>query len=464
MKLYRFFTKEDITPYSKIEFKDFNLIQQESSEKLGHDYITYTIPEFWDQDILKCMHENNIFISNISKTLPNENEKNIPKIIQRKQDKIVNTHNTNSENDLREVFDRIAGSLSYDGLKSNYFKSKDDAIIFFDELRYLLINQLISPQFYSWDKIGCSWAYGLEEEKNKTTPKLTKNSFTDDLGNSISKKVLNNLIIFCNRTDAFNLAAFQYAIKLWSIVIDIHNNEHNRRNVISEKIIERVLNRERIRMPDRRKGYTQKALVGGHKVYIRTGEYDDGSLGEIFVDMHKEGAAFRSLMNNFAIAVSIGLQYGVPLEEYVDAFTFTRFEPAGKVEGNSSIRMATSILDYIFRELAVSYLGRYELGHVDSWDTLPDSLGAGKIRDKKASEIDESKVSRGFIRASNISYINPSSKKIIEDQQIDKAVIKDGNFGNSKDEIQYEGDACKVCGNFTLQRTGIKIKCQTCGS
>src|SRR5262249_12447029 len=104
----------------------------------------------------------------------------------------------------------------------------------------------------------------------------------------------------------------------------------------------------RERLPDRRTGYIQKAVVGGHKVYLHTGEYDDGRLGEIFLDMHKEGAAFRSLMNNFAIAVSVGLQYGVPLEEFVEAFTFTRFEPAGLVRGNAAIKNATSILDYIF--------------------------------------------------------------------------------------------------------------------
>jgi len=127
---------------------------------------------------------------------------------------------------------------------------------------------------------------------------------------------------------------------------------------LSEKIVEKVVERivvmrEREKMPDRRKGYTQKAVVGGHKVYLRTGEYDDGRLGEIFIDMHKEGAAFRAMMNNFAIAVSLGLQYGVPLEEYVDAFTFTRFEPSGPVQGNDTIKYATSILDYVFRELAV---------------------------------------------------------------------------------------------------------------
>ncbi|MBI1272742.1 MAG: vitamin B12-dependent ribonucleotide reductase [Alphaproteobacteria bacterium] len=133
----------------------------------------------------------------------------------------------------------------------------------------------------------------------------------------------------------------------------------------------------RARMPDRRKGYTQKAIIGGHKVYLRTGEYEEGGIGEIFIDMHKEGAAFRSLMNNFAIAVSLGLQYGVPLEDFVEAFTFTRFEPAGVVEGNETIKMATSVLDYVFRELAISYLGRQDLANVKPHDLLPDALGRG---------------------------------------------------------------------------------------
>ena len=132
---------------------------------------------------------------------------------------------------------------------------------------------------------------------------------------------------------------------------------------IAEKIVYRYIAKRR-RMPQRRSGYTQKATIGGHKVYLRTGEYEGGQLGEIFIDMHKEGAAFRSLMNNFAIAISLGLQHGVPLEEFVEAFTFTRFEPNGPVVGHDNIKMATSILDYIFRELAVSYLGRYDLAHV----------------------------------------------------------------------------------------------------
>ena len=117
-------------------------------------------------------------------------------------------------------------------------------------------------------------------------------------------------------------------------------------------------------LPNRRCGFTQKSKIGGHKVYLRTGEYEDGSLGEIFIDMHKEGAAFRCLMNNFAIAVSLGLQHGTPLEEYTDAFTFTKFEPSGVVQGSECIKMSSSIVDYIFRELAVYYSGRGDLAHV----------------------------------------------------------------------------------------------------
>ncbi len=156
---------------------------------------------------------------------------------------------------------------------------------------------------------------------------------------------------------------------------------------VVEKVVERIIEiRSRERMPDRRKGYTQKAVVGGHKLYLRTGEYDDGRLGEIFIDMHKEGAALRSLLNNFAIAVSLGLQYGVPLDEYVDAFTFTRFEPSGPVQGNDTIKYATSILDYVFRELAVSYMERFDLAHVDPSGEGFDALGKGVAEGKQAPE------------------------------------------------------------------------------
>ncbi|MEM8751010.1 MAG: vitamin B12-dependent ribonucleotide reductase [Pseudomonadota bacterium] len=173
---------------------------------------------------------------------------------------------------------------------------------------------------------------------------------------------------------------------------------------VTEKIVERIIEVERQqareKLPNRRKGYTQKANVGGHKVYLRTGEFDDGRLGEIFIDMHKEGAAFRAMMNNFAIAISLGLQYGVPLEEYVEAFTFTKFEPAGLVMGNDAIKNATSILDYTFRELAISYLGRHDLGHVDTSDFAATALGKG-VQDGK-TEI----VSRGLTRGHKLAVVD----------------------------------------------------------
>ncbi|HJW41177.1 MAG TPA: hypothetical protein VJ476_08110, partial [Rhizomicrobium sp.] len=166
---------------------------------------------------------------------------------------------------------------------------------------------------------------------------------------------------------------------------------------IVERVIERVRERDREKLPQRRKGYTQKAIVGGHKVYLRTGEYEDGRIGEIFIDMHKDGAAFRSLMDAFAIAISMGLQYGVPLDEFVDAFTFTRFEPAGMVIGNDSIKNATSILDYIFRELAVSYLGRNDLAHVQPEGD--EDVGVGTDEgDERTNEVVRRVVSPGFVR------------------------------------------------------------------
>ncbi len=173
---------------------------------------------------------------------------------------------------------------------------------------------------------------------------------------------------------------------------------------IVEKIVERVVEvRKREKLPNRRKGYTQKAVVGGHKVYLRTGEMDDGTLGEIFIDMHKEGAAFRAMMNNFAIAISLGLQYGVPLDEYVEAFTFTKFEPAGIVMGNDAIKNATSILDYVFRELAVSYLDRHDLAHVDTSDFGSTALGKG-VKEGSAEV-----VSRGLMRGSKLQVVDKSS-------------------------------------------------------
>ena len=260
--------------------------------------------------------------------------------------------------------------------------------------------------------------------------------------------------------------------------------------VVAERIVERVIEkvierRQRTRLPQRRKGYTQKAIVGGHKVYLRTGEYEDGQIGEIFIDMHKEGAAFRSLMNNFAIAISIGLQYGVPLEEFVEAFTFTRFEPSGMVEGNDTIKMATSVLDYIFRELAISYLGRNDLAHVDPADNLPDAMGKGasqsELPDRGALAESIRKVtSTGYVRSNLLVYPGGQAKEATASLQAVElsvqgqaatalAVIEQGTGNVRLQRIRearmkgYEGDNCDACGNFTLVRNGTCLKCDTCG-
>lgn len=212
---------------------------------------------------------------------------------------------------------------------------------------------------------------------------------------------------------------------------------------------------KRRRLPERRKGYIQKSVVGGHKVYLHTGEYDDGELGEIFIDLHKEGAAFRSLMNNFAISISIGLQYGVPLEEYVDAFLFTRFEPAGEVKGNETIRHATSILDYIFRELAVSYLGRGDLAQVDPFDARGDGLSKKAIDAESAARL----ISRGFSRGAspdNLVMLRPKTtvENIRDRREPKTAPVKPAMTG-------YRSEPCAACGHFTVELTGV---CAACGA
>jgi ribonucleoside-diphosphate reductase alpha chain len=184
-------------------------------------------------------------------------------------------------------------------------------------------------------------------------------------------------------------------------------------------------------LPAKRFGYTQKVKIGSHSIFLRTGQYEDGSLGEIFLDMHKEGAAFRSLLNSFAIAVSLGLQYGVPLEEYVDAFTFTRFEPNGIVSGHDNIKMSTSVLDFIFRDLALSYLGRTDLVQVRPDDLIATSTNANGSK----------------------SGANGNGGHDMVDSEVHVARMKG-----------YEGDPCPVCGNFTLVRGGTCLRCETCGS
>jgi len=281
---------------------------------------------------------------------------------------------------------------------------------------------------------------------------------------------------------------------------------NERTQVVAEKIVERVVAREREKMPQRRKGYTQKAIVGGHKVYVRTGEYDDGRLGEIFIDMHKEGAAFRAMMNNFAIAISLGLQYGVPLDEFVEAFTFTRFEPAGMVMGNDSIKNATSILDYVFRELAVSYLDRTDLAHVTP-DYGSTTVGPGVQEDKGGSPVPAGQfVSKGLTRgrvskdtklmlvpdaaetgASPVRAMQTTAATALRtatalkpDEQAHTETLvepeaeiadtapaakKDTNTLRAEAQMKgYVGESCPECQNFTLVRNGTCLKCDTCGS
>lgn len=240
---------------------------------------------------------------------------------------------------------------------------------------------------------------------------------------------------------------------------------------VAEKVIEKVVEKvihasQRRKLPARRDGYTQKASVGGHKIYLRTGNYEDGTLGEIFIDMHKEGAAFRSLMHSFAMSISIGLQYGVPLEEYVEAFTFTRFEPSGLVEGNDAIKMATSLLDYIFRELAVRYLGRYDLAHVKPEDLLPDTIG-------ELEEYQQNLVAERPVQISETQTVASSNLYILKPTAEMRATGTTGRSSGASvraERLQqarlqgYEGDACGECGNFTMVRNGTCLKCNTCGS
>lgn len=264
-------------------------------------------------------------------------------------------------------------------------------------------------------------------------------------------------------------------------------------NVVVERIVFKESEPKRQNLPARRKGYTQKAVVGGHKVYLHTGEFSDGKLGEIFIDMHKEGAAFRAMMNNFAISVSMGLQYGVPLEKFVEAFTFTRFEPAGIVTGNDNIKNATSVLDYIFRELAVSYLNRSDLAHVEPkgrsaelfWhpsarsDDQVSKFSKKRIGFVDAGELIASVASAGYLHhkiPEDFVEVDSNEKSSgLEASQMAKAgaSLALTSEGISSSETQdaaiaarlkgYTGDACPDCGNYTLVRRGTHSNCDTCG-
>ena len=298
---------------------------------------------------------------------------------------------------------------------------------------------------------------------------------------------------------------------------------------VTERIVEKIVQRvasEQEKLPTRRKGYTQKAKIGGQTIFLRTGEYDDGRLGEIFLDMNKEGSALRAFINNFAISVSLGLQYGVPLEEYVEAFIFTKFEPAGMVAGNDAIKNATSILDYVFRELAISYLGRSDLAHVDQSNFEQTPLGkdvaegktqiasSGLIRGNHnlsvvksgMSATSEPKGSAGPAPAKTSAPVmvmskssgsaavatntnpeptafkrdldpvtapsaNPEELKEIVTEVVRETITEPAPAKVNKNEERvksmmqgYTGNSCDDCGNFTMVRNGTCEKCDTCGA
>jgi ribonucleoside-diphosphate reductase alpha chain len=255
-------------------------------------------------------------------------------------------------------------------------------------------------------------------------------------------------------------------------------------------------------LPNRRMGYTQKAKIGGHSIFIRTGEYDDGTLGEIFLDMHKEGAAFRSLLNGFAITVSLGLQYGVPLDEYVDAFTFSRFEPNGMVQGHDYVKMATSVIDYIFRDLAISYLKRTDLGQVKPEDLLSTgtkgdsegtevkprptekqsagfrpqpsspSGGASAVAKPVVTKPQTSGTQGGPVKAMGSAALSPGYPLPgAQAQPGGRVMVLDQAPPEENEVIKivqarikgYEGDPCPACGSFTLVRNGTCMKCDSCG-
>ena len=280
---------------------------------------------------------------------------------------------------------------------------------------------------------------------------------------------------------------------------DNSNTDQPEQIRIAEKIIHRYIAKRR-KLPHRRNGYTQKAVIGGHKLYLRTGEYDDGTVGEIFLDMHKEGAAFRSLMNSFAIAISLGLQHGVPLEEFVEAFIFTRFEPNGMVSGNDTIKMSTSIIDYIFRELAISYLGRNELAHINS-----DELQASAVHSQTETEtetetepeFDNEKIvsertlsteeSQAFLEQEENDFDKVDFTLLTssdsDSEQVSAEFSHNSEFTTENSEEKwdakersksslvqearmkgYEGEACHTCQQFTMVRNGSCLKCSSCGA
>ena len=288
----------------------------------------------------------------------------------------------------------------------------------------------------SW-KLGVK-ANALYRDGSKLSQPLSATVF-DDLGDEDAAEDAKEAVIRAPAAEQATQVAVQAAMK------------------VADKLEQRA---RRVRLPDRRRGYTQKAIVGGHKVYLRTGEYDDGALGEIFIDMHKEGSAFRSIMDSFAIAVSVGLQYGVPLEEFVDSFTFTRFEPQGLVEGNDTIKMATSVIDYIFRELAVSYLDRDDLAHATGDDLLPDFIGSGAeesaLPDGEAAQAAAARVFDGMQRVTSKGFVR--NKFAVLEGGLSLAPNGSGNGADPGNGADAAGNgAAKIAtnGNGATQQSSV---------
>jgi ribonucleoside-diphosphate reductase alpha chain len=211
----------------------------------------------------------------------------------------------------------------------------------------------------------------------------------------------------------------------------------------------------RRKLPAKRLGFTQEASVGGHKVYLRTGEYEDGTVGEIFIDMHKEGAAYRSMMNCFAMSVSLGLQYGVPLQEFVDKFTFTRFEPSGFVDGHPNVKMATSVVDYLFRVLGLEYLGRTDFVQVKPVVDLTAEKGSVETTYPKDPA---KKIAAGIPMPGHEPQIELKFKPVNAGANVS------GDQG-SQYLAEMMGDAppCDSCGHTTV-RNGACYKCMNCGN
>jgi ribonucleoside-diphosphate reductase alpha chain len=235
--------------------------------------------------------------------------------------------------------------------------------------------------------------------------------------------------------------------------------------VVAQALTQQLVRTYRRRLPNRRGGYTQSATIGGTKLYLRTGEYEDGALGEIFIDIHKEGAAFRSLLNCFAIAVSMGLQHGVPLEEYCEAFLFTRFEPNGMVMGSDTIKLSTSIIDFIFRELSISYLGRYDLAHVDAEQLMQSQ--PSKPQSAAASFAPTAGTQPLAFMTEDASASTPSTPApamAMASAPAPSAGATKFAAAQSAREKGYTGDPCPECGHLTLVRNGACMKCQTCGA